>query len=106
MDKVKSEIYSAPVLFPYSPEIFWEQLRKILREELEVMNAINPAAAFATPGMENKPLYKIEELCKMFSVSKPTIYEWIKQGTLRPFKVHSRVFFLWEDVRGLWREKK
>jgi excisionase family DNA binding protein len=56
---------------------------------------------YDTPGMTSKPLYKIAEVCAMFQVTKPTIYEWIKHGKLKPFKIRSRVFFLSQDIQQL-----
>ncbi|MEO6188797.1 MAG: helix-turn-helix domain-containing protein [Ginsengibacter sp.] len=40
-----------------------------------------------------KPLYKIGEVCTIFEVTRPAIYEWIKQGKLKPYKVRSRLYF-------------
>ena len=37
----------------------------------------------------------------MFQVTKPTIYDWIRHGKLKPFKVRSRVYFLWQDIQKL-----
>lgn len=34
------------------------------------------------------------EVCVIFQVSKPTIYDWIKNGKLKPYKIRSRVYFL------------
>jgi excisionase family DNA binding protein len=48
-----------------------------------------------------KLLYKVKELCELFQVSKPTIYEWIRKGKLKPFRIGSRVFFKGEDVEEM-----
>ena len=58
---------------------------------------------YETFGMTCKPLYKIAEVCAMFYVSKPTIYDWIKHGKLKPYKIRSRVYFLWQDIQQLLR---
>ncbi|MEJ7677949.1 MAG: helix-turn-helix domain-containing protein [Segetibacter sp.] len=50
--------------------------------------------SFETPGLTNKPLYKIAEVCALFHVTKPTIYDWVKHGKLKPYKIRSRVYFL------------
>ena len=99
---VKKENGTTPLLVPYEPQEFWNQFRAIVREELARMDKEpSPAAPFQTPGMTYKPLFKIQELCTLFQVSKPTIYEWIKDGKLKPFKIRSRVFFLWQDIQRL-----
>ncbi|WP_367115549.1 helix-turn-helix domain-containing protein [Chitinophaga sp. CB10] len=30
-----------------------------------------------------------------------TIYDWIKHGKLKPYKIRSRVYFLWNDIQQL-----
>ncbi|MBI1781175.1 MAG: helix-turn-helix domain-containing protein [Sphingobacteriales bacterium] len=51
--------------------------------------------------MNEKPLFKIEEVCSLFKVTKPTIYDWIKHGKLKRVKIRSRVYFLGSDIRQL-----
>lgn len=91
-----------PILFPYEPGEYWHQIRQIIREE--VKNLGKQAAVpttFETPGLIYKPLYKIAEVCAFFHVTKPTIYEWVKHGKLKPYKIRSRVYFLWQDIQQL-----
>lgn len=91
-----------PMLFPYEPALYWQQIRQIIREEVRNIEKDKPVTpVYDTPGMTYKPLYKIAEVCAMFQVTKPTIYEWIKHGKLKPFKVRSRVFFLFQDIQQL-----
>jgi excisionase family DNA binding protein len=91
-----------PMLFPYEPEKFWQSIRQIVREE---MNSVEKERVgtpiFDAPGMTYKPLYKIAEVCSLFQVTKPTIYDWVKYGKLKPFKIRSRVYFLWQDIQQL-----
>lgn len=90
-----------PMLFPFEPEQFWQSIRQIIREEVKSAEQKPPAANDAIPGITYKPLYKIAEVCSFFHVSKPTIYDWVKHGKLKPFKIRSRVFFLWKDIQQL-----
>jgi excisionase family DNA binding protein len=91
-----------PMLFPYEPEQFWQRVRLIVREEISRIESPAPAEPlYETPGLESKPLYKIAEVCRLFQVSKPTIYEWMRHGKLKPLKIRSRVFFLWQDIQKL-----
>lgn len=91
-----------PMLFPFEPEQFWSTIRQIIREEITSINKNLPAnPSYETPGLTYKPLYKIAEVCQLFQVSKPTIYDWIKKGQLKPYRIRSRVYFLWQDIQSL-----
>ena len=95
---------SVPMLFPIEPALFWNQIRLIIREEIkniEVSGLVSDNSQFETPGLTYKPLYKISEVCKMFQITRPTIYDWIKHGKLKPYKIQSRVYFLWDDIQKL-----
>jgi len=92
----------APMLFPIEPEQFGQRMRVLVREEvcqLEQKQAQSPT--YETPGLTYKPLFKIGEVCQLFQVTKPTIYDWIKHGKLKPYKIRSRVYFLWNDIQQL-----
>ena len=91
-----------PMLFPYEPEQFWQSIRQIIREEVSQAEKQRPVSpTYETPGLTYKPLYKIAEVCALFHVTKPTIYDWVRHGKLKPFKVRSRVYFLWQDIQQL-----
>ena len=97
-----NEPVTTPILFPYEPGQYWQQIREIIREELQQLpkNSIAPPQ-YQTPGMTHKPLYKMAEVCQIFQVSRPTIYDWVKHGKLKPYKIRSRVYFLWKDMEVL-----
>lgn len=91
-----------PILFPYDPEQFWQSIRQIVREEVSSVEKQRPISpVYETPGLTYKPLYKIAEVCSLFHVTKPTIYDWVRHGKLKPFKIRSRVYFLWQDIERL-----
>jgi excisionase family DNA binding protein len=76
----------------------------IVREEvqrLEKAQAEIKPCEFETPGLTYKPLYKLGEVQQLLQVSRTTVYEWIKHGKLKPYKIRSRVYFLWDDVQRL-----
>jgi excisionase family DNA binding protein len=101
-DFVSNGSPATPMLFPFEPEQFWLSIRKIIREEVSQLE--KPTAApplLETPGMVSKPLFKIAEVCQLFQITKPTVYEWIKHGKLKPVKIRSRVFFLGQDIHSL-----
>ena len=91
------------MLFPYEPEAFWAQIRQIVHEEvLQTQNAkLSDSNLMVTPGLTEKPLYKIAEICKLFDVSRTTVHDWVKHGKLRRVKVRSRVYFLGADIKQL-----
>jgi excisionase family DNA binding protein len=77
-------------------------MRAIIREEITKTSKEKPAISLTeTPGLTYKPLFKIAEVCSFFHVSRPTIYEWIKDGKLKPYKIRRRVYFLWNDIQQL-----
>jgi excisionase family DNA binding protein len=94
---------SVPILIPFEPEEFWAQIRIIIREEVTRNQKELPlqGSIMETPGLTEKPLYKIQEICSLFKITKPTIYDWIKHGKLRRVKIRSRVYFLGSDIRQL-----
>lgn len=101
-ETVSNESSVTPMLFPYYPERFWQSIRQIIREEVTNAEKLKPVSpAYETPGLTQKPLYKIAEICAMFQVTKPTIYDWVRHGKLKPYKIRSRVYFLWQDIQRL-----
>lgn len=94
------------MLFPYNPEEFWERMQNLIHDEMvrliKARTKLNDNE-FKTPGLTYKPLYKTAELCNLFQVSRPTIYSWIGVGKLKPYKIRSRVYFLWDDVQSLFK---
>lgn len=91
----------APILFPYEPELFWTQIRSIVREELmKISNVQSTSPAIEqVKGLTYKPLLKVAEVCLFFGVSRPTIYDWIKHGKLKPYRIRRSVYFLWNDIQ-------
>jgi excisionase family DNA binding protein len=87
------------MLFPMEPREFWQQLRKMIEEIVEENNASK--AARATEVQPLKTLLKAKEICELFQVSKPTVYEWMRQGKLQSVKIRSRRYFLLQDVEQL-----
>jgi excisionase family DNA binding protein len=89
-----------PMLMPYDPDEFWDRMRKIIREEIAKLKGQN-SPLMQTPGLTEKPLYKIDEICQLFKVSRTTVHDWMKCGKLRKVKVRSRVFFLGSEIQRL-----
>jgi excisionase family DNA binding protein len=91
-----------PILVPLAAADYWAQIRKIIQEELsKTLKSPPDTTLMETPGLTQKPLYKMSEVCTLFQVSRPTVYEWVKHGKLRMVKIRSRVYFLGIDIMEL-----
>ena len=53
-----------------------------------------------------KAFLKINDVCEVFQVSKPTIYDWMKQDKIKGFKIKSRGYFLGADIEEMIRRTK
>ena len=101
-ENVSNSSRNTPMLFPFEPEELLKSIRQIISEEVNnVEKQKVVTTSFETPGMTYKPLYTLAEVCAMFHVTKPTIYDWVKHGKLKPYKIRSRVYFLWQDIQQL-----
>jgi predicted DNA-binding transcriptional regulator AlpA len=103
--KMKAESVSSKssnaLLFTCDPESFWNEVRQIIKEELSELSGNRESNGTQEASVGNQTLYKIKDLCRIFSVSKPTIYEWIRLGKLKPRRIKRRVFFLEKDLKSL-----
>src|ERR1051325_2250367 len=88
------------MLFPMDPAEFWGHLQAIIEEVVEHKTSSISKRTLAVNAPQKK-LLKAKEVCELFQVSKPTIYEWLKQGKLKSIKIESRRYFLWEDIEEL-----
>ncbi|MDE3183720.1 MAG: helix-turn-helix domain-containing protein [Bacteroidota bacterium] len=89
-----------PMLFPITPSEFWKQIKMIIEnviaEKLSQQN-ISPSTSL----LPEKALLKVSDVCEIFQISKPTLYEWLKQEKLKSFKVKSRRYFNRADIDDL-----
>lgn len=93
------------MLFPMEPAEFWHYLKTIIEEVMEQkISSISKQTLAENPAQ--KKLLKAKEVCELFQVSKPTIYEWLKQGKLKSIKIESRRYFLWQDIEELIKNSK
>jgi hypothetical protein len=94
------------ILFPYDPIEYWQRMRELIKSEVAIKaSSTHPLGSVETNGLTYKPVFKIDEVCALFSVTRQTIHDWVKHGLLKPRKVRSRVYFLAEDVQNLLAEK-
>jgi len=89
-----------PMLFPMAPAEFWKQIRttieEVVNEKLNHQTASPPVSH-----LPEKALLKPAEVCAIFQVSKPTLYEWLKQEKLKSFKIKSRRYFSRIDIEAI-----
>lgn len=92
------------MLFPIEPNEFWRRLKAIVEEVVEQKGL----SSSESPPRKHKdrPLLKATDVCDIFKVSKPTIYDWIKQGKLKSIKIESRRYFLWQDIEELIKSSR
>ena len=92
-----------PMLFPMAPAEFWKQIRTTI-EEVVKENMNQPFQSPATDHLPEKALLKASDVCAVFQVSKPTLYEWLRQNKLKSFKIKSRRYFCERRLKLLIRQ--
>lgn len=78
------------ILTTLSNEELIELISSSLKSVLENTNQNPP-----TP---DEQLIKIDEVCELFKVSKPTIFEWKKAGKLPFYRIGRRVYFKKNEI--------
>ena len=93
-----------PMLFPMSSVEFWKQMKTLVEDVVE--QKLNAAIPKELPPshLPDKALLKATEVCKIFQVSKPTLYEWMKQDRLKSFKIKSRRYFSRDDIEAVIKQ--
>ena len=93
-----------PMLFPIAPSEFWKQLRTTI-EEVVTEKLSQQNSQQLNSHIPEKALLKVTDVCKIFQVTKPTLYEWMKENKLKSFTIKSRRFFLRADIEALIKQK-
>jgi len=89
-----------PMLFPIAPSEFWKQI-KIIIEDVIAEKLSQQKISQPNSHLPEKALLKASDVCEIFQVSKPTLYEWLKQKKLKSFKIKSRRYFNRADIDDL-----
>ncbi len=92
-----------PMMFPYSQEEFWDKMTKVVEKVVEV-KLTSANAPIPSSLIPEKALLKATEVCAIFQVSKPTLYEWMKQGKLKSFKIKSRRYFSHAEIEAVIKQ--
>ena len=88
------------VLFPYEPEVFWEQMRRLIQEE---MGKTHSAQTASLPVEE--PLLQRKEIAAKLKISLVTLHDWMNRG-LPSHKQRGRVYFLYSEVMEYIKKNK
>ena len=89
-----------PMLFPMAPAEFWKQIRSTIEDVVKenINRSFQPPS---TDHLPEKALLKASDVCAVFQVSKPTLYDWLRQDKLKSFKIKSRRYFLRADIEAM-----
>ena len=82
---------NASILYSDTPENFYHQLKdciqQVIQQELAVLKKD-----------ELEVYLKMDEVCKMLQVTKPTVESHVKNGFYKKYYVGSRVFFNKKEI--------
>lgn len=92
------------MLFPVTPTEYWKQIRKMMEEVVEEKLTATNLQNVSPSHLPEKALLKATEVCTIFQVSKPTLYEWMKQDRIKSFKIKSRRYFSRADIEAIIRQ--
>jgi excisionase family DNA binding protein len=84
-----------PIFFPVTPSAFLKILRTMIEEVINENIIKQPQLPSE---LAEKTLLTPQEVCQVLRLSKPTLYELIKDGKLKGFKIGSRRYFARTDV--------
>jgi predicted DNA-binding transcriptional regulator AlpA len=92
-----------PVMIPVSQAEFWEKMLVLLEKVIDARMAPSTNSS-SFPLLPEKALLKASEVCTIFQISKPTLYEWLKQNKIASFKIQSRRYFARQDIEAIIRQ--
>ena len=76
---------------------FWNRLKENVREVMGEMAPVPPQPIQD----KDTQLLKVKEVCALFAISRPTLYQWMHNGQLPSIKVGARRYFKREQVQAL-----
>ncbi|SDX68084.1 helix-turn-helix transcriptional regulator [Hymenobacter psychrophilus] len=80
------------------PDTFLTQLQdKVLSTVLKALNQISTGSALAD-SPDTKRLYTKDEVCQQLGISKTTLTEWMKNGTVPFLRLGRRIYFKQDEV--------
>lgn len=76
---------------------FWSRLKEVVAEVIKEQMP----APLKLIGDEARALLKVKEVCALFAISRPTLYQWMHAGKLTSIKIGSRRYFKREQIQEL-----
>ena len=64
-----------PYLFPIDPNEFFEKQKQLFETLLKNIPQQTSAVSFPQAGLTEKPLLSLLEICQLFQITKPTVYD-------------------------------
>jgi hypothetical protein len=106
--KTTFENEKQPMFFPCQPDELLEKIQALIRHELQFLAPIrrNKEVGYDVPGFVKKPVYKSDEICTLFQISRQTLHTWVKENKLKVYKIKSRAYYLWSDIEKLISPKE
>jgi len=88
------------MLLPIEPSVFWQKMKEIVEQ------VMNESQLKVAGKHSERSLVKVKEVCELFHVSKPTVYDWLKQGKIKSVKIQSRRYFRLQDIDELIQQNQ
>jgi excisionase family DNA binding protein len=82
-----------------SSDDLFKEIRKIIKEELT-------GTKKDFEGSNDSPYIKIEEVCKILQVTKPTVYDWVNKEFIKKYKINSRTYFNRDEILDFLKSQK
>ena len=73
-----------------------DELAPFIKEVKQLKNEVASLRGQLSDG--DNTMYTIEDLCKLFNVTKATVHNWVKAGKLIKYKLGARSLFKREEV--------
>ena len=86
------------VLFQMETSEFFRQMRRMIEDALGQKES---KRLDSNTDSSVKSFLKVKDVCELFQVSKPTLYQWMNDGKIKSVKIQSRRYFLWKDINEL-----
>jgi len=82
---------------------FWEKMKTLIEKVVETKLTNQPIMQPTL--IPEKALLKASEVCEIFQVTKPTLYDWLRQNKIASFKIQSRRYFARTEIEALIKQK-
>ncbi|MGN6196895.1 MAG: helix-turn-helix domain-containing protein [Ginsengibacter sp.] len=92
------------ILIPMEISEFWKELKSIVEQAVLKHIPQKPPVQLPIEGFPT--LLKVKEVCELLGVSKPTIYEWMREGKIPSLKLGAHRLFDAADIEAVIQKSK